>query len=93
MRAKCKVRGEILKETFIFFDSPRQEKAEPQDQIYFMIFARHIRKDQYWLTLKSLKSLLYTMSVGLFYMADFSSFSANRTDGEFKMHNLIGLFS
>ena len=49
VRAKCKVRGEILEETFIFFDSPRQEKGKTQDQIYFMIFARQIRKNQYWL--------------------------------------------
>ena len=59
MRAKCKVRGEIVEESFIFFDSPRQEKAKPEDQIYFMIFARQIRKDQYWLTLKSLKYVFF----------------------------------
>ena len=46
VRAKCKVRGEILEETFIFCDSPCQDKAKPQDQIYFIIFARQIRKDQ-----------------------------------------------
>ena len=68
MRAKCK---EILEETFIFFDSPRQKKAKPQDQTYFILVDIEECVFFIWQT---------------FHHSD-------RTDGESKMHNFIGLFS